>query len=148
MGHCQVQLNSGTIPVWLPTFRIILNNRFLHGTITGITKFFICTFRYSPMMHPVYMKFPVAGVQVQDGKYFCNESTCRVDLSLVGAKSTGTYKCEVSGDAPHFKLAAKGDNMTVAGKNPYSFLATIETQTMHTQYYAQTEIVSTTNDRK
>ncbi|XP_049306554.1 uncharacterized protein LOC105232926 [Bactrocera dorsalis] len=71
-------------------------------------------FRYSPMMHPVYMKFPVAGVQVQDGKYFCNESTCRVDLSLVGAKSTGTYECEVSGDAPHFKLAAKGDNMTVA----------------------------------
>lgn len=72
------------------------------------------------MMHPVYMKFPVAGVQVQDGKYFCNESTCRVDLSLVGAKSTGTYECEVSGDAPHFKLAAKGDNMTVAGENPYA----------------------------
>ncbi|KAM8705126.1 hypothetical protein ACLKA7_009567 [Drosophila subpalustris] len=71
-------------------------------------------FRYTPLMRPVYLKFPVAGIQVLDGKYFCNESTCRVDLSLLGAKSTGTFKCEVSGDAPHFKLAAKEDNMTVA----------------------------------
>ncbi|XP_034486014.1 uncharacterized protein LOC117790626 [Drosophila innubila] len=71
-------------------------------------------FRYTPLMRPVYLKFPVAGIQVLDGKYFCNESTCRVDLSLLGAKSTGTFKCEVSGDAPHFKLAAREDNMTVA----------------------------------
>ncbi|XP_017845632.2 uncharacterized protein LOC108602118 [Drosophila busckii] len=71
-------------------------------------------FRYSPLMRPVYLSFPVPGVQVLDGKYFCNESTCRVDLSLLGAKSTGVFKCEVSGDAPHFKLAAKEDNMTVA----------------------------------
>lgn len=74
-----------------------------------------CIPRYTPLMRPVYLKFPVAGIQVLDGKYFCNESTCRVDLSLLGAKSTGTFKCEVSGDAPHFKLAAKEDNMTVAG---------------------------------
>lgn len=67
-------------------------------------------------MRPVYLTFPVAGIQVLDGKYFCNESTCRVDLSLLGAKSTGNFKCEVSGDAPHFKLAAKEDNMTVAGE--------------------------------
>lgn len=67
-------------------------------------------------MRPVYITFPVAGIQVLEGKYFCNESTCRVELSLLGAKSTGNFKCEVSGDAPHFKLAAKEDNMTVAGK--------------------------------
>lgn len=66
-------------------------------------------------MRPVYLTFPVAGIQVLEGKYFCNESTCRVELSLLGAKSTGNFKCEVSGDAPHFKLAAKEDNMTVAG---------------------------------
>lgn len=71
--------------------------------------------RYTPLMRPVYLTFPVAGIQVLDGKYFCNESTCRVELSLLGAKSTGNFKCEVSGDAPHFKLAAKEDNMTVAG---------------------------------
>lgn len=72
--------------------------------------------RYTPLMRPVYITFPVAGIQVLEGKYFCNESTCRVELSLLGAKSTGNFKCEVSGDAPHFKLAAKEDNMTVAGK--------------------------------
>lgn len=61
------------------------------------------------------MTFGVQGLQVLDGKYLCNESSCRLDLSLQGAKSTGVYKCEVSGDAPHFKLADKADNMTVAG---------------------------------
>lgn len=68
------------------------------------------------MMHPVYIKFPVTGVHMPDGKYYCNESTCRVELNMLSAKSSGVYKCEVSGDAPHFKLAAKEDNLTVAGK--------------------------------
>ena len=67
------------------------------------------------MMHPVYIKFPVVGVHLPDGKYYCNESSCKVELSMLSAKSSGVYKCEVSGDAPHFQLAAKEDNMTVAG---------------------------------
>ncbi|EDW97158.1 uncharacterized protein LOC6536877 [Drosophila yakuba] len=71
-------------------------------------------FRYSPLTSPIYMTFEVQGLQVLEGKYVCNESSCRLDLSLQGAKSTGLYKCEVSGDAPHFKLADKADNMTVA----------------------------------
>ncbi|KAH8268001.1 hypothetical protein KR018_004178, partial [Drosophila ironensis] len=71
-------------------------------------------FRYSPLSSPIYMTFGVQGLQVLDGKYLCNESSCRLDLSLQGAKSSGLYKCEVSGDAPHFKLADKADNMTVA----------------------------------
>ncbi|XP_017145537.1 uncharacterized protein LOC108157845 [Drosophila miranda] len=71
-------------------------------------------FRYSPLASPIYMTFGVPGLQVLDGKYLCNESSCRLDLSLQGARSTGLYKCEVSGDAPHFKLADKADNMTVA----------------------------------
>lgn len=79
----------------------------------------LCAFdynrRYSPMMHPVYIKFPVTGVHLPDGKYYCNESSCKVELSMLSAKSSGVYKCEVSGDAPHFQLAAKEDNMTVAG---------------------------------
>lgn len=68
------------------------------------------------MMHPVYMKFPVDGVQVLDGKNFCNESSCRVELSSLGIKSSGVYRCEVSGDAPHFKLTTRAANMTVAGE--------------------------------
>lgn len=71
-------------------------------------------FRYSPMMHPVYMIFPVDGIHVSDGSNICNETTCKVELSLLGKKSSGVYRCEVSGDAPLFQLATKAANMTVA----------------------------------
>lgn len=71
-------------------------------------------FRYSPMMHPMYMKFPVVGVQVADSINFCNETICRVDLCLLSKNSSGVYRCEVSEDAPYFMLTAKTANMTVA----------------------------------
>ncbi|XP_030370382.1 uncharacterized protein LOC115621001 [Scaptodrosophila lebanonensis] len=70
-------------------------------------------FRYSPLMQPVYMKFPVEGVQLIDDGNECNESSCRVELNLLGIKSTGVYRCEVSGDAPHFKLTERAANMSV-----------------------------------
>ncbi|KAH8242856.1 hypothetical protein KR032_002604, partial [Drosophila birchii] len=90
--------------------------RYLHQVyiIEAIFTCEILSIRYSPLASPIYMTFGVPGLQVLDGKYMCNESSCRLDLSLQGAKSTGVYKCEVSGDAPHFKLADKADNMTVA----------------------------------
>ncbi|XP_055850741.1 uncharacterized protein LOC129915280 [Episyrphus balteatus] len=71
-------------------------------------------FRYSPMMHPYYMKFPVEGAEVQENKHNCNSSICRIELGALGKKSSGVYRCEVSGDAPHFKLTTKAANMTVA----------------------------------
>ncbi|EDW81723.1 uncharacterized protein Dwil_GK12214 [Drosophila willistoni] len=70
-------------------------------------------FRYSPLMQPVYMSFPVQGVQLIDDGNECNESSCRVELNLLGIKSSGVYRCEVSGDAPHFKLTARAANMSV-----------------------------------
>ncbi|EDW14400.2 uncharacterized protein LOC6572833 isoform X2 [Drosophila mojavensis] len=70
-------------------------------------------FRYAPLMQTVFRKFPVAGVQLIDNSYECNESSCRVDLNLLGIKSTGVYRCEVSGDAPHFKLSERTANMSV-----------------------------------
>lgn len=72
--------------------------------------------RYAPLMQTVFRKFPVAGVQLIDDGYECNESSCRVDLNLLGVKSSGVYRCEVSGDAPHFKLTARSANMSVEGK--------------------------------
>ncbi|XP_055908393.1 uncharacterized protein LOC129943155 [Eupeodes corollae] len=71
-------------------------------------------FRYSPMMHPYYMKFPVEGVELQDNKHLCNSSICQIELGTLGKNSSGVYRCEVSGDAPHFKLTTKEANMTVA----------------------------------
>ncbi|XP_064552768.1 uncharacterized protein beat-Vb isoform X1 [Drosophila montana] len=70
-------------------------------------------FRYAPLMQTVFRKFPVQGIQLIDNSYECNESSCRVDLNLLGIKSTGVYRCEVSGDAPHFKLTARAANMSV-----------------------------------
>ncbi|XP_055906579.1 uncharacterized protein LOC129941848 [Eupeodes corollae] len=71
-------------------------------------------FRYSPMMSPVYMKFPVVGIVVSENKNFCNEFSCQIELNLQGQTSSGVYRCEVSGDAPHFKLTTKAANMTVS----------------------------------
>ncbi|KAM8705131.1 hypothetical protein ACLKA7_009572 [Drosophila subpalustris] len=70
-------------------------------------------FRYAPLMQTVFRKFPVQGVQLIDDSYECNESSCRVELNLLGVKSSGVYRCEVSGDAPHFKLTARSANMSV-----------------------------------
>ncbi|XP_034116265.2 uncharacterized protein LOC133838062 [Drosophila sulfurigaster albostrigata] len=70
-------------------------------------------FRYAPLMQTVFRKFPVQGVQLIDDSNECNESSCRVELNLLGVKSSGVYRCEVSGDAPHFKLTARSANMSV-----------------------------------
>lgn len=35
----------------------------------------------------------------------------------MGVKSSGVYRCEVSGDAPHFQLTARDANMTVEGES-------------------------------
>jgi len=58
----------------------------------------------------------VEGVQLIDDGNECNESSCRVELNLLGVKSSGVYRCEVSGDAPHFQLTARDANMTVEGE--------------------------------
>ncbi|KAH8312614.1 hypothetical protein KR044_011676, partial [Drosophila immigrans] len=70
-------------------------------------------FRYAPLMQTVFREFPVQGVQLIDDSNECNESSCRVELNLLGVKSSGVYRCEVSGDAPHFKLTARSANMSV-----------------------------------
>ncbi|XP_033164396.1 uncharacterized protein LOC117143708 [Drosophila mauritiana] len=70
-------------------------------------------FRYSPLTPPTYIPFAVEGVQLIDDGNECNESSCRVELNLLGVKSSGVYRCEVSGDAPHFQLTARDANMTV-----------------------------------
>ncbi|XP_017845878.1 uncharacterized protein LOC108602305 isoform X2 [Drosophila busckii] len=59
------------------------------------------------------MKFGVEGVQLIDEGNECNEFYCRVELNLLGVRATGVYRCEVSGDAPHFQLDARSGNMSV-----------------------------------
>lgn len=73
-------------------------------------------FRYSPLTYPPYMKFPVDGIEIAENSYTCNQTKCKIQLGQLRINSTGNFRCEVSGDAPHFKVASKVGHMTVAGE--------------------------------
>ncbi|XP_055850744.1 uncharacterized protein LOC129915283 [Episyrphus balteatus] len=70
-------------------------------------------FRYSPLTPPTTNRFPVQGVTIADGSYVCNQFICNVELEKLNLFSSGAYRCEVSGDAPEFKLIDKTANMSV-----------------------------------
>ena len=70
------------------------------------------------MTVPPIMTFPVVGVHLPvalDYIYNCNRVTCSVTMDRLSSKSSGSYRCEVSGDAPEFKLISDTANMTIAG---------------------------------
>lgn len=68
------------------------------------------------MMYPSIMKFKVDGVTVMEHMYNCNKATCTINLDNLEQASSGAYRCEISGDAPEFKLISRTSNMTIAGK--------------------------------
>lgn len=53
--------------------------------------------------------------------YDCGRTKCRITLDNLSVSSTGTYKCEVSGDAPTFPIVFEASNMTVIGKLIHSY---------------------------
>lgn len=68
-------------------------------------------------MFPSVMIFPVNGVHLNpDQTFVCNDTNCTVVLDQLERKSTGSYRCEISGDAPEFHVVHETANMTVAGK--------------------------------
>ncbi|XP_058127030.1 uncharacterized protein LOC131290910 [Anopheles ziemanni] len=73
-------------------------------------------FRYSPMMPRSLIYFEVDGVTVDRNstEQICNQFLCTIQLHQLNIRSGGSYSCEVSGDAPEFKLAHGVGNMTVA----------------------------------
>ncbi|KFB37876.1 AGAP013433-PA-like protein [Anopheles sinensis] len=73
-------------------------------------------FRYSPMMARSLIYFEVDGVTVDRNstEQICNQFLCTIQLHQLNIRSGGEYRCEVSGDAPEFKLAHGVGNMTVA----------------------------------
>lgn len=76
----------------------------------------LCFCRYSPLTPPTTNWFPVKGVTIADGSSHCNQFICNVELEKLNVHSSGQYRCEVSGDAPEFKLIDKSANMTVGGR--------------------------------
>ena len=63
-----------------------------------------------------YMLFSVDGIHVASD-HMCNEKFCTIHLDNLSGDTSGAYRCEVSGDAPEFKLTHETSNMTVVGKS-------------------------------
>uniref|UniRef100_A0A182FIQ0 Ig-like domain-containing protein n=1 Tax=Anopheles albimanus TaxID=7167 RepID=A0A182FIQ0_ANOAL len=71
-------------------------------------------YRYAPMLTPQVTVYPVDGIAIAtDRPTICNQYLCSIRLTALGRRSSGEYRCEISGDAPEFKLANGTRNMTV-----------------------------------
>lgn len=76
-----------------------------------------CYFRFMPHQQPHMVSFPVAGVHMVPESTSCGQSRCKVRLTgLTRDHSGGSYRCEVSTEAPTFRLASETHNVTVAGR--------------------------------
>lgn len=77
-------------------------------------------FRYMPNDVPQIRTFKVKGVYLQEK----NSNLTSITLGPLEFSSTGTYRCEVSTEAPHFKTVFQHSNMTVLGlpkEDPYIY---------------------------
>ncbi|KAI4455984.1 beat protein [Holotrichia oblita] len=91
--------------------------RFSAYPINYVNKLTLCLFidRYMPYQQPHVKMFPVAGVHMLSHETSCGQSRCKVRLTgLTRDHSGGAYRCEVSSDAPAFRLASETHNVTVA----------------------------------
>ncbi|XP_050076579.1 uncharacterized protein LOC126563843 [Anopheles maculipalpis] len=71
-------------------------------------------YRYAPMLFPKVTTYPVEGIVVaNDRPTICNQYLCSIRLTELQRRTSGEYRCEISGDAPEFKLANGTRNMTV-----------------------------------
>ncbi|XP_025835044.1 uncharacterized protein LOC108735094 [Agrilus planipennis] len=72
-------------------------------------------FRYMPHQQPHKQTFHVPGVHLLSDEWDCSFSHCRLVLSgLSRPHSSGAYRCEISTEAPTFRLASETRNVTVA----------------------------------
>jgi hypothetical protein len=78
--------------------------------------------RYAPFLPQKNLLFPVEGVHVS-GEHYCNEKRCSINLDNLNTDSSGAFRCEVSGDAPEFRIVHETNNMTVIGERISVFFA-------------------------
>ncbi|CAH0551852.1 unnamed protein product [Brassicogethes aeneus] len=72
-------------------------------------------YRYSPSGPSKYVQYPVPGVKVEVRSSKCVKNSCVLVLTeLRRPESSGAYRCEVSSEAPAFRLASQTYNITVA----------------------------------
>lgn len=80
-------------------------------------------FRYTPSQPPYVLKFPVSGVKVVTKESVCTRGRCDLVLTELNTKNTtGEYRCEVSSEAPAFRIASRTMNVTVAGNKQKNYL--------------------------
>lgn len=74
-------------------------------------------YRFTPFSIPNEARMSVKGVKISDRlPITCSEKFCEIHLQELSAASSGTWKCEIAGDAPNFKVIQNQANMTVLGK--------------------------------
>lgn len=88
------------------------------------------------------MNFTVEGIKLADQIFNCDSTQCSVKLEQLQPQTSGVYRCEISGDAPHFNLVSGTSNMSVAGK--FYFFYTIHYT--YTHYFLSLFPVSTVSD--
>ncbi|KAF5304562.1 hypothetical protein FQA39_LY09613 [Lamprigera yunnana] len=72
-------------------------------------------FRYMPHQQPHVMSFPVSGVYLVPFSTDCGRQHCKLQLTKLNRHhSSGAYRCEISSEAPTFRLAAETHNVAVA----------------------------------
>jgi hypothetical protein len=72
-------------------------------------------FRYTPAASVTITQYPVIGVHVDRHSSKCMPDGCDLLLKeLSRPQSSGAYRCEVSSEAPAFRLASQTHNVTVA----------------------------------
>lgn len=71
--------------------------------------------RYAPFLPQKNLIFPVDGIHVSK-EFNCDHVRCNIYLDNLSMESSGSYRCEVSGDAPEFRIVHDTSNMTVIGE--------------------------------
>lgn len=70
-------------------------------------------YRFTP--HQAAQHFSLPGIQiVENSEDVCSRRFCSISLTNLNSRSSGIYKCEISGDAPTFNVVFESRNMTVA----------------------------------
>ncbi|KAJ8948902.1 hypothetical protein NQ318_020488 [Aromia moschata] len=96
----------------LQTYTIFFKQRI---SIYSSSAVIIICERYMPRQKPNVMLFPVAGVHLASHGTNCSHNYCKVRLQkLTRDHSGGAYRCEISSEAPAFRLASETHNVTVA----------------------------------
>lgn len=90
-----------------------------------------------PHQQPHMVSFPVAGIHMVPQLNSCGQTRCKVRLTgLTRDHSGGSYRCEISSEAPTFRLASETRNVTVAGKKEEDYFSYFIARILLQKFYS------------